>query len=249
MSILTSKTGGVFTLRFDRPEKRNAICLSMYAQMTEALRTAEADPEVKAILFVGSSDAFTSGNDIEEFLTIPPEQLAGPILEFMRCLSQASKPVVAAVRGVAIGIGTTLLLHCDLVYAADDAKFVLPFTQLGLCPEFASTLLLPQLVGYQRAAEKLLLGEAFSAQEAHELGLVNKIMPSSQVEQYGWQQVEKLANLPSDAVRITKRLMKGMHSAGAQQRMIEEIGYFSEMLKSPQTQQIIKNLCASKKRN
>jgi enoyl-CoA hydratase/carnithine racemase len=148
----------------------------------------------------------------------------------MGALSSATKPVVAAVAGAAIGIGTTMLMHCDLVYAADNAKFSMPFTQLGLCPEFASSMLLPQLVGYQRAAEKLMLGEAFSAQEALQMGFVSKVVPAAELSAYAQAQTVKLAALPASSLRITKRLMKGDQANAINARMQEEYKHFGEML-------------------
>jgi enoyl-CoA hydratase/carnithine racemase len=154
----------------------------------------------------------------------------------MHELSHATKPVVAAVCGSAIGIGTTMLLHCDLGYAADNARFGLPFTHLGLCPEFASTLLLPQIAGYQRAAEKLLLGESFDAREAHEMGLVSRVLPAEEVMQHALTQAAKLAALPSSSVRLTKHLMKSNSMEATTSRIAEESRHFSEMLNAPATQ-------------
>jgi enoyl-CoA hydratase/carnithine racemase len=163
MDILTSKANGIFTITFNRPNKKNAITAAMYQAMADALKEAESDAEVRVILFTGRPEIFTAGNDLEDFMKNPPQKRNSPVYQFMRNLSQATKPVVAAVSGPAVGIGTTLLLHCDLVYAADNAKFSMPFAKLGLCPEFSSSMLLVQIAGYQRAAEKLMLGEAFSA--------------------------------------------------------------------------------------
>ncbi|MFI4941265.1 MAG: enoyl-CoA hydratase, partial [Burkholderiales bacterium] len=161
MEILTGKADGIFTIEFNRPEKKNAITVTMYQAMADALQEADGDAGVRVILFCGKPEVFTAGNDLEDFMKNPPKSSDSPVNQFIWTLSHVAKPVVAAVSGPAVGIGTTMLLHCDLVYAADNAKFSMPFSQLGLCPEFASSLLLPQLAGYQRAAEKLMLGEPF----------------------------------------------------------------------------------------
>jgi enoyl-CoA hydratase/carnithine racemase len=155
----------------------------------------------------------------------------------MQALIDCDKPVVAAVTGAAIGIGTTMLLHCDLVYAADDAKFSMPFTQLGLCPEFASSLLFPRLAGYQCAAEKLMLGEPFPAQEALRMGLVSGLVPASELLAFAQAQAAKLAALPVMALRVTKKLMKTEQQAAVSARMLEENNRFREMLRGPETKE------------
>lgn len=237
MDILTSTAGGILTIEFNRPEKKNAITAAMYQAMVEALQAAEGDAALRVILFAGKPEVFTAGNDIEDFLKNPPTAADSPVLQFLRQISQANKPMVAAVAGNAVGIGTTLLLHCDLVYAADNAKFALPFAQLGLCPEAASSLLLPQIAGYQRAAEKLLLGEAFDAQEARDMGLVNKVLPVDQLAAFAQAQAAKLAALPASSIRITKRLMKQGLAATVENQMAEEIRHFSAMLASPEAKE------------
>lgn len=238
MDILTSKANGILTIEFNRPEKKNAITAAMYQLMADAIRDGESDPAVRAMIITGKPEIFTAGNDLDDFLktgTGAPTDGAladRPVAQFMRALSTARKPVVAAVAGNAIGIGTTLLMHCDLVYAAENAKFALPFTQLGLCPEFASSMLLPQMVGYQRAAEKLLLGEAFSAQEAHDMGLVSRVVPVAELAAFAHAQAAKLAALPASSLRVTKRLMKEGQEAAVQARMQDENRHFGEMLGS-----------------
>jgi enoyl-CoA hydratase/carnithine racemase len=236
MEILIRKNGGICAIEFNRPEKKNAITAAMYQTLADALRDAEQDAKIGAILFIGNADAFTAGNDLQDFIDRPPVYPHAPVFQFMHGLSHASKPVVAAVCGSAIGIGTTMLLHCDLVYAADNARFGMPFTHLGLCPEFASTLLLPQLAGYQRAAEKLLLGESFDAHEAHEIGLVSGVLPLAQVMHHAHAQAAKLAALPAASVRLTKRLMKSSETEAIASRIAEESMHFSDMLKSPAAQ-------------
>ncbi|MBV8667535.1 MAG: enoyl-CoA hydratase [Burkholderiaceae bacterium] len=237
MDISTSKANGIFTIEFNRPDKKNAITAVMYQTMADALKQADADAEVRVILMCGKPEIFTAGNDLEDFLKNPPSGLNSPVFQFMTALSGVSKPVVAAVAGAAVGIGTTLLLHCDLVYAADNAKFSMPFTQLGLCPEFASSLLLPQLAGYQRAAEKLLLGEAFLVEEAREMGLVNKVLPVAEVLAYAQAQAAKLVALPASSIRASKRLMKGRQAQTVQAVIGEEGQQFAEMLLAPEAKE------------
>jgi enoyl-CoA hydratase/carnithine racemase len=231
MDILTSKANGILTIEFNRPEKKNAITSAMYQSMADALKDAESDAAVRAIVIVGKPEIFTAGNDLEDFLKNTSADVGDrPVAQFMRALSSANKPVVAAVAGNAVGIGTTMLLHCDLVYAAENAKFSMPFTQLGLCPEFASSMLFPQMVGYQRAAEKLLLGEAFSAQEAYEMGLVSRVVPVADLAAFAHAKAATLAALPASSLRVTKRLMKSAQAAQVQERMMEENRHFGEML-------------------
>jgi enoyl-CoA hydratase/carnithine racemase len=231
MDILTTKANGILTIEFNRPDKKNAITSAMYQTMADALKDAEADASIRVILITGKPEVFTAGNDLEDFLKNTTAVVGDrPVAQFMRNLSTATKPVVAAVAGNAVGIGTTLLMHCDLVYAADNAKFAMPFTQLGLCPEFSSSMLFPQIVGYPRAAEKLLLGEAFLAQEAYDMGLVSKVVPGADLLAFAQGQAAKLAALPASSLRTTKRLMKGAQAEVIQARMLEENKHFGEML-------------------
>jgi enoyl-CoA hydratase/carnithine racemase len=239
MDIVTSKANSIVTIEFNRPEKKNAITSAMYQTMADALKEAEADASVRAILIIGKPEIFTAGNDLEDFMKSSSQgEIADrPVSQFMRNLSQATKPVVAAVAGAAVGIGTTMLMHCDLVYAADNAKFSMPFTQLGLCPEFASSMLLPQIAGYQRAAEKLLLGEAFSAQEALAMGLISKVLPLDELHAFAKGQAAKLAALPASSLRATKNLMKSSQSAAIGAQMMAENKHFGVMLSAPEAKE------------
>jgi len=237
MNILISKENGVLTITFNRPDKKNAITAAMYQTIADALKDAENDAEVRVILFTGKPEIFTAGNDIDDFLKNPPKSTKSPAYQFIQNLSHATKPLVAAVSGPAVGIGTTLLLHCDFVYAADNARFSLPFAKLGLCPEFASSLLLPQIAGYQRAAEKLMLGEAFSAQEACAMGFVNKVLPPAEVLAFAQAQAAKLVALPASSLWATKRLMKGKQIAAVEAKIKEESVHFSEMLVSKEAKE------------
>ncbi|AKZ64724.1 enoyl-CoA hydratase [Herbaspirillum hiltneri N3] len=237
MEIELTKSGGVLTIAFNREEKKNAITAAMYQQLADALKDAEADSAVRAILFTGKPQIFTAGNDLEDFLKNPPNSKDAPVFRFLWEISHAGKPIVAAVSGAAVGIGTTLLLHCDLVYAADNAKFSMPFTQLGLCPEAASSLLLPHIAGYQRAAEKLLLGEAFDVAEARDMGIVNRVLTAEELLPFAQKQAAKLAALPASSVRVTKQLMKKNRVAATEAQMAAEIEHFAKMLTAPEAKE------------
>ncbi|MYM28738.1 Enoyl-CoA hydratase/carnithine racemase [Duganella sacchari] len=240
MEILSSKNNGILTLEFNRPERKNAITAAMYQSMAVALTEAEGDTEVRAILIAGKADIFTAGNDLEDFMKNAPTSGAiedRSVYKFMMALSGSTKPIVAAVAGNAVGIGTTLLMHCDLVYAADNAKFSMPFVQLGLCPEFGSSLLLTQIAGYPRAAEKLMLGEAFLAQEALEMGLVSKVLPVDELRAFAEGQAAKLVALPASSIRVTKELMKAARKAPTAEAIAAENVHFGKMLSAPEAKE------------
>ncbi len=241
MDILTHKENGILTINFNRPEKKNAITQAMYQSMADALRDAETDTAVRAILVTGKPEIFTAGNDLEDFMknarSLAEPDTVPPVYQFMQALNESGKPVIAAVSGAAVGIGTTLLMHCDMIYLAENAKLSMPFTQLGLCPEFASSMIFQQIVGYQRAAEKLMLGEAFTAAEAFEIGFVNKVLPLEELLPYAQQQAAKLVALPAASIRATKRLMKGNQPAAISAKMTEENKYFSAMLNAPEAKE------------
>lgn len=233
MDILTARDGAVFAIEFNRPQRRNAITAQMYTQLAEAIEQAEADAGVRAILIHGQAEAFTAGNDIEDFMRRPPTGEDTPVFRFQRVLSAARKPVVAAVNGSAVGIGTTLLLHCDLVYAGEDARFQLPFVALGVVPEFASSYLLPLAAGYQRAAELLLLGEPFGADKAREAGFVTAVTPPAETLGRARAAALRLAGLPAKSVRLAKELMKAPHRDAVQSQLRAEGAHFREMLQEP----------------
>lgn len=237
MDILISKNNGILGIEFNRPDKKNAITSAMYQSMADALREADGDSAIRAILISGKPAIFTAGNDLDDFMRNPPQSGDSPVFQFLCNISHASKPIVAAVAGNAVGIGTTLLMHCDLVYAAENAMFSLPFAQLGLCPEAASSLLLPQIAGYQRAAEKLLLGEPFAADEAQQMGLVNRVLAADQLLPFAQKQAAKLAALPAASIRLTKNLMKHGQSAAIDAQMATEGKHFGAMLKAPEAQE------------
>jgi enoyl-CoA hydratase/carnithine racemase len=231
--ILTDITAGVMTITLNRVEKKNSITAAMYATMADALVQAEADPTVRAVVFQGHETIFSAGNDIGDFLNAPPATAESPVFRFLRGISTFPKPVLAAVCGPAVGIGTTMLFHCDLVYAGDNAAFSMPFVNLGLCPEAASSYLAPQLMGYGRAAEALLLGEPFMAEAALEMGLISRIVPPAEVAALAQRQAQKLAAKPLSSLLETKRLMKQTQAPMVAARMAEEGQSFGRMLSEP----------------
>jgi len=235
--ILIARENGVLTITINRPERKNALTPAMYAAMNDALASAHEDRSVRVVLFRGVAGIFTAGNDIEDFLKTPPSSGDSPVMRFLDAIASAQKPLVAAVSGAAIGVGTTMLLHCDLVYADDTARFAMPFTQLGLCPEAASSLLLPRIAGYQGAAEKLLLGETFDAAEAHRIGFVNRVLPAVEFEAFVAAQVAKLVALPAGSLRVTKGLMKRASEAEVKARIAEESGHFRTLLVAPEARE------------
>lgn len=235
--VIERSAEGVMSIALNRPEKKNAITAAMYQTMADALAEANEDAAVRAILIRGGEQAFSAGNDLEDFMKAPPTSEDAPVLQFLARISSAQKPIVASVAGVAVGIGTTMLLHCDMVYAAESATFSLPFSQLGLCPEAAASLLLPRLAGYALAAEKLMLGEAFDAQEAHRMGIVNRLLPAGELDAFAYAQAAKLAALPASSLRVTKMLMKRAHGQEIADRMKEEVVHFGKMLLAPEARE------------
>jgi enoyl-CoA hydratase/carnithine racemase len=238
MSIKTAVVDGVATIEIARPEKKNALTMAMYTAMAEALNAARDDKAVRAVLITGQPGIFTSGNDIEDFMQRPPgqgsESMDSPVFRFMQSLLVCDKPVIAAVTGAAIGIGTTMLLHCDFVYVSDEARLAMPFVSLGLVPEFASSLLVPQLMGHRRAAEKLLLGDPFSAEQAVECGMANAVLPASEVLPYARRMAERFNALPPGAVREAKQLMRAPQQELMLQVIRSEGEKFAKRLRSPE---------------
>jgi enoyl-CoA hydratase/carnithine racemase len=237
MSIKTATLNGVATIEIARPEKKNALTVEMYQAMAEALRAAKADGAVRAVLLTGQPGIFTSGNDLEDFMQRPRQGMDSPVFQFMRALLDCDKPVVAAVTGAAIGIGTTMLLHCDFVYVADDARLAMPFASLGLVPEFASSLLVPALMGPRRAAEKLLLGDPFTAEMAVECGIANAVLPAGEVVGHARRIAERFNALPPSAVRETKRLMREPQRAAILATVQTEGEAFGARLTSPEARE------------
>ena len=237
MTIKTATLNRVLTIEIARPEKKNAITVEMYDQMATALRAADADAGVRAVLIVGQPGIFTSGNDLEDFTQRPRQGMDSPVFQFMQALLGCGKPVIAAVTGPAIGIGTTMLLHCDLVYVADDARLAMPFVSLGLVPEFASSLVVPQLMGRVRAAEKLLLGDPFTAEQAVEFGLANAVLPAAEVAPHARRVAERFNALPPGAVRESKRLLGRAHRDDVLATIRVEGEIFGQRLTSPEARE------------
>lgn len=235
--LLLDTAGGVTTLTIHRVAKKNSFTTAMYAGMADALEQAQANAAVRVLVIQGHETIFSAGNDIADFLQTPPTTLDAPVFRFMRAISSFSKPIVAAVCGPAVGIGTTMLFHCDLVYAGDNAAFSMPFVNLGVCPEAASSLLAPQRMGYGRAAEALLLGEPFMAEAALEMGLVSRIVPPAEVNALAQRQAQKLATKPMSSMLASKRLMKQGQADLVAQRMAEEGTLFGQMLAEPAAQE------------
>ena len=234
-NILVSAADGVVEIRFNRADKKNAFTEAMYLAIVAALERAEADASVRVILLAGEGGAFSAGNDLQDFMQNPPDlddkADAGPVMRFMRALSTTRKIVVAAVQGPAVGVGATLLLHCDLVLAADNARLSFPFINLGLVPEFGSTLLLPQRIGYHQAAELPLLGEPVDAATAQRLGLVNRVVPQAELAETARALTRKLAAKAPEALLLTKQLLKSAAGPLAQ-RIVEEAGHFARRLRT-----------------
>ena len=224
-------------IRFDRLDKKNAITREMYTQLAQALTAADADNGVRAVLLSGTAECFTAGNDVSDFLKGPFGGEGSPTWQLFKILPSMNKPVVAAVGGPAVGIGTTLLLHCDLVYASSNARFQLPFVPLGIVPEFGSTFLLPLLAGYQRAAEVLMLGQPFTAQKAHELGIVTEVVSQEELFKKAEAAAATLAGLPRESLRLTKRLMRQTHERAIGERIMEEGRLVLERLTSPEAKE------------
>ena len=251
MNIKTATLNGVATIEIARPEKTNAITIAMYQAMADALGAAQADAAVRAVLITGQPGVFTSGNDIEDFMARPPGQgsdaMDSPVFRFMRALLEIDKPVVAAVTGAAIGIGTTMLLHCDFVYVSDEARLAMPFVGLGLVPEFASSLVVPQLLGRVRAAEKLLLGDPFTAAEAVECGIANAVLPAAEVVNHARRIAERFNALPPGAVAETKRLLRRGNASRLLETIKAEGEIFARRLRSPEAQEAFSAFFAKRK--
>ncbi len=230
--IITESRDRILRIKINRPEKKNALTRAMYAAMAAAIARADDDSGIRAVFLHGTEDCFTAGNDLKDFQAFRQDGNNKDVSKFLSAISCAKKPIVAAVSGVAVGVGTTMLLHCDLVYAGEGAKFILPFVALGLCPEAASSFLLPKLVGHKRASELLLLGEPFSAVKACEIGLVNAVYPDAEFIDKALSQAQKLVQQPPASVRITKALLKRPTSQYIADTMAEERKHFSERLNS-----------------
>lgn len=239
MTIKTALINGVATIEIARPEKKNALTGAMYQDMAAALIAANTDAAVRSVLITGQPGIFTSGNDVEDFMNAPPrtKEIPAPSLSFMKAMIGCEKPVIAAVTGAAIGIGTTMLLHCDFVYVSDEARLVMPFVSLGLVPEFGSSLIVPKLMGNARAAEKLLLGEPFTPEQAVELGIANAVLAAGEVVNHARRIAERFNTLPPGAVRETKKLLRGQDREAILETIGVEGGIFAARLQSPEAKE------------
>jgi len=236
--VTTALDAGVLSIVMNRPDKKNALTHAMYAAMADALERAEREAAIRVSLITGTADAFTSGNDLGDFMSAPPQGEDAPVFRFLRAIASASKPVVAAVNGLAVGVGTTMLLHCDLVYAARSATFTAPFVNLALVPEAASSLLLPQRIGHAKAAELFLLGAKLDAAGAEAAGLVAAVFDDAALLTEAMARAKALAAKAPNAVRLTKALMKRQPEPVAA-RMAEEARHFGAQLGSPEVREAI----------
>lgn len=238
--IEVERDGPVLQIAINRPEKKNALTADMYNALADAVETAEEDAAIRVFLLYGQGDAFTAGNDLEDFMRKPWKgQAVPPAVRFIRSVASAKKPIVAAVHGLAVGVGTTILLHCDLVYAAEDTKFMMPFINLGIVPEAASTVLLPLLIGPQRASELFLLGAPVTAQRAHEVGMVNAVVSREALQPTARGIAQQLAEKPRGAALACKELMKRGFRSEVERALSEEVSVISERLDSPETKEAL----------
>lgn len=233
--LLVEREEGLLTLRLNRLDKKNALTRAMYSGMAEVLKQAEQDRNVRAVLLTGGENCFTSGNDVADFIQAPPSGLNSEVFQFMQALFDFSKPVVAAVSGPAVGIGTTLLLHCDLVYVSREATLKMPFVNLGLCPEFGSSLILPRLLGHARAAELLLLGQSFSGAQAAQWGIANQALDDGAATLAKAREMAlRFLQLAPAAVADSKRLMRAPGREELRRVIEEEGALFGQRLRSPE---------------
>lgn len=235
--IITEANNNILRIEINRPKKRNAITIDMYRAMAKAIKQGDQNPSIRVILLHGQKEIFTAGNDLKDFQNLPPSDGLNPVGNFMKAVTDTKKPLIAAVSGYAVGIGTTMLFHFDLVYAGTNAKFQFPFVSLGLCPEFGSTFLLPRLAGHQRAAELFFFGDFFTAEEANRIGLVNKIFQVEQLLDNTLSEAQRLANQPPASVRLTKSLMKQNIPVNIDEIIGYEGAQFMRRLKSPEAKE------------
>ncbi len=240
-----SLESGVLTIKINRPEKKNALLPEMYAALANGIQWADNSDEVRAVLIRGTEDCFTSGNDVNGFVKNNDDDASGrPSHALMMALNDSRKPIVAAISGLAIGIGTTMLFHCDLVYASRDCFLQMPFTRLGLCPEAGSSYLLPRQIGHQRASEMLLLGDRMSAEQARDYGIVNEVLAQNEYLEHAYSKAVQLAALPSDSVQTSKRLIKKGSPEAARAVITEELKEFQRLLETPEAQAIVQAFLA-----
>lgn len=237
--VIIEQHGAILEIAMNRPAYKNALTHAMYDEMTAALESASTNPATRVVILRGEGGNFTSGNDLKDFQKSPPTDENSPVFRFLSALIRCPKPVLAAVDGVAVGIGTTMLLHCDMAWAADNALFLMPFVNLAVVPEAGSSYLLPRMVGHQRAAELLMLGERFDTATAREIGIVNGGLPAGDVLSRVRDRAATLAAKPPEAVRLTKRLLRQRYGDTLDATLIEEARLFVERLHSPEFHEAI----------
>lgn len=239
-TVLADKSNGVLTLTINRPERRNALDIATYLSLAHQVSSATDDQEVRAVVLTGANNYFTAGNDLKDFQT-PREPGDSAGLKFLRALVNCDLPIIAAVEGSAIGIGVTMLQHCDFVYVADNANFRIPFVPLGLCPEGASSMLMAQIVGPRRASEWLLRGRAFTGVEAVESGFATRTTPPGQALAEAQAVAHEMAALPPEALQLSKRMMKHRLRPAIHEAFDYELGLFTMRLKSDEAQTAFAN--------
>ncbi|RKH39954.1 enoyl-CoA hydratase [Corallococcus sicarius] len=238
-TLLTQLDAGVFSVTFNRPEKKNAFTHAMYEAATAALQEADRRDDVRVVLLSGAGGAFTAGNDIGDFVEHPPAGEDSAVFRYLRALSSMEKPVLAAVEGAAVGIGTTMLLHCDYVVAGEKARFSMPFVNLGLCAEGASSLLLPRMAGFALASELLMFGDPFNAETALRAGIINKAVPEAQLKEVATERARSLAARPMEALKVTKRLIRGPLREQVQETLKREGVEFIQRLHSDEAREAL----------
>ena len=245
--IGVSREGAIQIIRMQRSERRNALTHAMYSAINQALDAGEQDNSVRVHLITGTEDCFTAGNDMSDFLQNPPAGDDSPVMQFLARLPVLEKPLVAAVNGAAVGVGTTLLLHCDLVYLGRSAKLQMPFVNLGLCPEAGSSLLLPLLMGHHRAAELLMLGETIDAGRALEFGIANAVFDDEHYFDKAMHEARRLAAQPAASIRLTKAFLKGPILEQLKQQMAAEGRQFVARLSSPEAREAMQAFMEKRK--
>jgi enoyl-CoA hydratase/carnithine racemase len=245
--IIAERSGNILSIQLNRPAKKNAMTSSMYITMAQLLEDAAKDDQVRVALWHGAGDSFCAGNDLEDFMKNPPGAGESPQSRLIHALINFEKPLVAAVQGAAIGGGTTMLAHCDFVYAGESAKFQLPFVNLALVPEFGSSCLLPLRFGYLRAAELILLGQPFGALRAAELGLVTSVVPDQKLLATATETAQTLARKPAGAVQASKRLMKETFREHLEQAVKFENQVFAERVRSDEAKEAFGAFFAKRK--
>jgi len=237
--LLTERSESILRVQFNRPAKKNAMTVAMYTGLADLLNEVDKDDNINVVLLSGAGDSFSAGNDLEDFAKNPPGPGDSPQARLINTLIRFSKPLIAAVHGVAIGGGTTMLTHCDFVYAAENTKFQIPFINLGLVPEFGSSFLLPRQIGYLQAAELILLGGTFNAARASELGLVTAVVPDTNLLAKATETAQTLARKPAVALRSCKNLMKRPQREQLEQAVARELQEFAVRVRSAETKKAI----------